>query len=87
MLLLFFFCFSLCFSLLTVFNLEIRPSITIKNREIWQTNITNTFISNLVPHVFGRLYFFTGHVHKYMRTPQNGTFRHMITLSNNQDVK
>jgi len=43
--------------LLTVINLEIRPSITIKNREIWQINITHAFISNLVPHVFGRLYF------------------------------
>jgi len=43
--------------LLTIINSKIQPSITIKNREIWQTNITYAFISNLDPHVFGRLYF------------------------------
>jgi hypothetical protein len=44
-------------TLLTVINSEIRPSITIKNREIWQINMTYAFISNLVPHVFEKLYF------------------------------
>jgi len=46
-------------------NDEIWPSINIKNRGIWQTNISYAFTSNLVPHVFWRIIFW-GNEHKYI---------------------
>ena len=44
--------------MLTVNNYEIRLPITTKDREIQQANLTYAFISNLVPHIFGELYFY-----------------------------